>query len=106
MDLLTLAKNVAQRVEAQATQAKVPVAICVVDVHGKRRPAAPHARSAAVLARAVRAQGLHVRARALAHGRPRAAGASPSSQVDSPSSMRMRKTMSKRCCFHPIGFVR
>jgi len=34
MDLLTLAKNVAQRVEAQATQAKVPVAVCVVDVHG------------------------------------------------------------------------
>jgi len=27
MDLLTLAKNVAQRVEAQATQAKVPVAV-------------------------------------------------------------------------------
>ena len=34
MDLLTLAKNIAQRVEAQATQAKVPVAVCVVDVHG------------------------------------------------------------------------
>src|SRR5882672_8906867 len=34
MDLLTLAKNVAQRVEAQATQANVPVAVCVVDVHG------------------------------------------------------------------------
>ena len=34
MDLLTLANNVARRVEAQATQAKVPVAVCVVDVHG------------------------------------------------------------------------
>ncbi len=46
MDLLTLAKNVAQRVEAQATQAKVPVAVCVVDVHGNvvlqhRMPGAP-----------------------------------------------------------------
>jgi len=46
MDLLTLAKNIAQRVEAQATQAKVPVAVCVVDVHGNvvlqhRMPGAP-----------------------------------------------------------------
>jgi len=46
MDLLTLAKNVAQRVEAQATQVKVPVAVCVVDVHGNvvlqhRMPGAP-----------------------------------------------------------------
>ena len=46
MDLLTLAKNVAQRVEARATQAKVPVAVCVVDVHGNvvlqhRMPGAP-----------------------------------------------------------------
>jgi len=34
MDLLTLAKNVAARVETKAAQAKVPVAVCVVDVHG------------------------------------------------------------------------
>src|SRR2546423_14476768 len=34
MDLLTLAKNVAQRVEAQATQAKVPEAAYVGDVYG------------------------------------------------------------------------
>jgi uncharacterized protein GlcG (DUF336 family) len=34
MDLLTLAKNVAGRVEAQATEAKVPVAVCVIDIHG------------------------------------------------------------------------
>jgi uncharacterized protein GlcG (DUF336 family) len=46
MDLLTLAKNVAERVEAQAVQAKVPVAVCVIDVHGNivlqhRMPGAP-----------------------------------------------------------------
>ena len=46
MDLLTLAKDVAQRIETQATQAKVPVAVCVVDVHGNvvlqhRMPGAP-----------------------------------------------------------------
>ncbi len=34
MDLLTLAKNVAGRVEAEATTAKVPVAVCVIDIHG------------------------------------------------------------------------
>src|SRR5580692_6246512 len=34
MDLLLLAKNVADRVEAQSTRAKVPVAVCVIDVHG------------------------------------------------------------------------
>jgi uncharacterized protein GlcG (DUF336 family) len=34
MDLLTFAKNIADRVEAQSTRAKVPVAVCVIDVHG------------------------------------------------------------------------
>lgn len=34
MDLLTTAKTLAQRVEAEATKAKVPVAVCIVDVHG------------------------------------------------------------------------
>jgi uncharacterized protein GlcG (DUF336 family) len=34
MDLLALAKQVADRVEAQARDAKVPVAVCVIDVHG------------------------------------------------------------------------
>jgi uncharacterized protein GlcG (DUF336 family) len=34
MDLLTLAKGVADRVEAEATKAGVPVAVCVIDVHG------------------------------------------------------------------------
>jgi uncharacterized protein GlcG (DUF336 family) len=34
MDLLALAKNIADRVEAQSARAKVPVAVCVIDVHG------------------------------------------------------------------------
>ena len=34
MDLLTTAKTLAARVEAEATKAKVPVAVCIVDVHG------------------------------------------------------------------------
>jgi uncharacterized protein GlcG (DUF336 family) len=34
MDLLALAKTIADRVEAEASRAKVPVAICVIDVHG------------------------------------------------------------------------
>jgi uncharacterized protein GlcG (DUF336 family) len=34
MDLLALAKTVADRVEAEATAAKVPVAVCVIDIHG------------------------------------------------------------------------
>jgi uncharacterized protein GlcG (DUF336 family) len=34
MDLLMMAKALAERVEAEATKAKVPVAVCIVDVHG------------------------------------------------------------------------
>jgi len=34
MDLLALAKTVADRVETEASAAKVPVAVCVIDVHG------------------------------------------------------------------------
>jgi uncharacterized protein GlcG (DUF336 family) len=34
MDLLTKAKALAERVETEATSAKVPVAVCIVDVHG------------------------------------------------------------------------
>jgi uncharacterized protein GlcG (DUF336 family) len=34
MDLLALAKTVADRVEAEATATKVPVAVCVIDIHG------------------------------------------------------------------------
>jgi uncharacterized protein GlcG (DUF336 family) len=34
VDLLKLAKNIADRVEAQSARARVPVAVCVIDVHG------------------------------------------------------------------------
>jgi uncharacterized protein GlcG (DUF336 family) len=34
MDLLAKAKAVAVRVEDEATKAKVPVAICIIDIHG------------------------------------------------------------------------
>jgi len=34
MDLLAFAKNIADRVEAVSARTKVPVAICVIDIHG------------------------------------------------------------------------
>ena len=34
MDLLETAKAAAERVEAEATRAKVPVSVCVIDIHG------------------------------------------------------------------------
>jgi uncharacterized protein GlcG (DUF336 family) len=34
MDLLFTAKAVADRAEAEATRTKVPVSVCVIDVHG------------------------------------------------------------------------
>lgn len=34
MDLLSYAKTIAGRIEAESTKAKVPVAICIIDVHG------------------------------------------------------------------------
>jgi uncharacterized protein GlcG (DUF336 family) len=34
MDLLAFAKKIADRVEAEASRAKVPVAVCLIDVHG------------------------------------------------------------------------
>ncbi len=34
MDLLTIAKNIANRVEAESLKSKVPVAVCVIDIHG------------------------------------------------------------------------
>lgn len=34
MDLLALAKNIADRVEREASRAEVPVAVCVIDIHG------------------------------------------------------------------------
>ena len=33
-DLLSLAKTVADRVEAEAAHVEVPVAVCVIDIHG------------------------------------------------------------------------
>ena len=34
MDLLTIAKNVAERAEAESIKRKVPIAVCVIDIHG------------------------------------------------------------------------
>ena len=34
MDLLSKAKALAERVEAEATKANVPVAVCITDIHG------------------------------------------------------------------------
>src|SRR6201992_2665578 len=34
MDLLTIAKNIADRVEAESLQQNVPVAVTVIDIHG------------------------------------------------------------------------
>jgi uncharacterized protein GlcG (DUF336 family) len=34
VDVLSLAKNIADRVEAQSARARVPVAVCVIDLHG------------------------------------------------------------------------
>jgi uncharacterized protein GlcG (DUF336 family) len=34
MDMLAFAKNIADRVEKEASRANVPVAVCVIDVHG------------------------------------------------------------------------
>jgi uncharacterized protein GlcG (DUF336 family) len=34
MDLLAFAKSIADRVEAEASRTEVPVAVCVIDIHG------------------------------------------------------------------------
>jgi uncharacterized protein GlcG (DUF336 family) len=34
MDLLAFAKNISDRVETLSARAKVPVAVCVIDIHG------------------------------------------------------------------------
>jgi uncharacterized protein GlcG (DUF336 family) len=34
MDLLTIAKNVAERAEAESSKRKVPIAVTVIDIHG------------------------------------------------------------------------
>jgi len=71
-DLLTIAKQIADRAEAESVKQNVPVAVTVIDIHGKRRSHPPYERSAGVFARARRTKGLHVRAHPPAHRRPRA----------------------------------
>jgi uncharacterized protein GlcG (DUF336 family) len=34
MDLLTLAKNVAERAEAESITRKAPISVCIIDIHG------------------------------------------------------------------------
>jgi uncharacterized protein GlcG (DUF336 family) len=34
MDLLAIAKTIAERVEVQSARAKVPVAVSIIDIHG------------------------------------------------------------------------
>ena len=34
MDLLATAKTLAERVEAEAAKARIPVSVCVIDIHG------------------------------------------------------------------------
>lgn len=34
MDLLAIAKNIAERIEDEASRAETPVAVCVIDIHG------------------------------------------------------------------------
>jgi uncharacterized protein GlcG (DUF336 family) len=46
VDLLAIAKNIADRVEAESIKNEVPVAVCVIDIHGNvvlthRMPGAP-----------------------------------------------------------------
>ena len=43
MDLLAFAKNIADRVERQASRFKGPVADCVIDIHGNIVLDGPHA---------------------------------------------------------------
>src|SRR4029077_16361198 len=52
MDLLTTAKNIADRVEAESVKQNVPVAVTVIDIHGNVVPHPPRDRSARVLPRA------------------------------------------------------
>ena len=34
MDLFTIAKNIAERAEAESLKRKVPIAVCIIDIHG------------------------------------------------------------------------
>ena len=67
MDLLTIAKKIADRVEAESLKQNVPVAVTVIDIHGNVVLTHRMTRSARVLPRALRAKGLHVRPRPHAH---------------------------------------
>jgi uncharacterized protein GlcG (DUF336 family) len=63
MDLLITAKRIADRVEAESLKQNVPVAVAVIDTHADvvlihRMTGAP-----AFSPRALRAKGLHIRAR-------------------------------------------
>jgi uncharacterized protein GlcG (DUF336 family) len=67
MDLLTTAKNIAGRVEAESLNQDVPVAVCVIDIHGNvvlthRMTGAP-----AFSLELSERKGLHVRPRRHAH---------------------------------------
>jgi uncharacterized protein GlcG (DUF336 family) len=67
MDLLTIAKKIADRVEAESVKHNVPVAVTVIDIHGNVVLTHRHDRSARVLPRALRPKGLHLRPRRHAH---------------------------------------
>ncbi len=69
MDLLTTAKRLADKVEAKASESKVPVTVCVIDSHGNvvlkhRMTQAP------TFSLELAERGLHIRARRQAHSRP------------------------------------
>src|SRR3954471_15765285 len=80
MDLLTLAKTIADRVESAASRAAVPVAVCVIDTHGNVILKHRMSGCVSLLHRALRAEGLHVSAGWDANNRlasARAAGPGP-----------------------------
>ena len=60
MDLLTIAKNIADRVEAESAKQNVPVAVTVIDMHGNVVLTHRMTGAAAFFPRALRAKCLHV----------------------------------------------
>jgi len=68
MDLLAIAKNIADRVEAESSRVNVPVSVSVVDTR-QHRSGAPNERGVGFLHGAFSAKGLHLGARAGTHGR-------------------------------------
>ena len=75
MDLLALAKTIADRIETAASRAAVPVAVCVIDIHGN---VVLHHRMSGAPAFAIglsRAKSLHIGAGWDANRRPGADGA-------------------------------